>query len=268
MARYPWAKFRNIAPGRNDPPIKVIGAILHVDAGNNKSLYNYFNGPSGGVESHFHVPNEGPVEQYRDTGWEADANLKANSFIENGVRKGYVSIETQGLERGEWNEHQLFEIKRLLKWLSEAHDFPLLRCPAHTKPGVGYHTMFGAPGPWAPNAKSCPGPNRIKQFNSVLVPWLKNQGPAPLPVEKDEMTTEQFNALVTKIHQAINQSVSNTKIDMNQTAILENIYGRVDAAIRQAVSNTNIDVQQSETLAVLVGKVDSLAAAVAKLPKD
>lgn len=173
MAVYPGARYRPITPGTNDPPIIVIGAILHVDAGNSKSLYGYFNGPSGGIESHFHVPKEYQVEQYRDTGYEADANLKANSFIKDGKRYGYVSIETQGFEAGTWNEYQLTEIKKLLQWLSKTHGFPLVRCPAHMSPGVGYHVMFGAPGPWAPNAKSCPGPDRVKQFTNVLVPWMK-----------------------------------------------------------------------------------------------
>src|SRR5688500_12322266 len=107
MPFYPLATKRLITPGVNDPAIKVIGAILHVDAGDSKSLYGYFKDKSGGIESHFHVPKAGPIEQYRDTGIEADANLKANSFVKNGARLGYVSIETQGLAAGEWNAHQL-----------------------------------------------------------------------------------------------------------------------------------------------------------------
>lgn len=173
MALYPGARQRPITPGTNDPPIIVIGAILHVDAGNSKSLYGYFNGPSGGIESHFHVPKEGQPEQYRDTGREADANLKANSFVKNGKRYGYISIETQGFGAGEWNPHQLDEIKKLLTWLSQTHGFPLQRCPAHMSPGVGYHVMFGAPGPWTPVSKDCPGRDRVKQFNNILVPWFK-----------------------------------------------------------------------------------------------
>lgn len=176
MAVYPGANYRPIAPGSNDPPIVVIGAILHVDAGNSKSLYGYFKDKSGGIESHFHVPKEGKPEQYRDTGREADANYKANSFLKDGKRYGYVSIESQGLERGEWNAHQLDELKKLLAWLSKTHKFPLQRCPAHTQPGVGYHVMFGAPGPWTPVSKSCPGPDRVKQFNNILVPWFKTAG--------------------------------------------------------------------------------------------
>lgn len=176
MAWYPDAIRKEIPP-KNDPPIKVVGAILHVDAGNSASLFDFFNGPSGGIESHFHIQKKGGVEQYRDTGFEADANLKANSFLDGRTRKGFVSIETQGLERGEWTDQQLTSIKTLLEWLSKEHDFPLRKCPGPFTPGVGFHVLFGAPGPWTPVAKSCPGPDRVAQFHGVLVPWFAKVNP-------------------------------------------------------------------------------------------
>jgi len=173
MAWYPLAIKKVIAPGPNDPPIIAMGAILHVDSGDNKSLFEYFSsGKSDGVESHFFVRKDGAIEQYRDTAYEADANLKANSFMRGLQRFGYVSIETQGKDAGEWNDLQLAAIKTLLKWLSETHNFPLRKCRDPQDPGVGYHTMWGAPGPWTPKAKTCPGPDRIRQFNAVLVPWF------------------------------------------------------------------------------------------------
>lgn len=177
MAWYPLATKLPIQPGTNDPPITVIGAILHVDAGDNASLYKYFRDASGGIESHFHIPKAGPIHQYRDTAYEADANLKANSFLAGGKRFGFVSIETQGLAKGEWNDHQLANIKALLKWLSETHNFPLRVCPSSTSPGVGYHVMWGAPSAWTPNAKVCPGPDRVRQFHQVLTPWMKAGAP-------------------------------------------------------------------------------------------
>lgn len=189
MAWYPKARKKEIRPGSNDPKIKVVGAILHVDAGNSSSLYTYFNGPSNGIESHFHVRKDGVVEQYRNTGYEADANYKANSFVEGGVRKGYVSIETQGLEHGEWNAKQMAAIKELLLWLSETHGFPLDKCSDPKDPGVGYHTLFGAPGPWTPVSKSCPGPDRKRQFQDELVPWMREQrkgGNDPKPAPKPD----------------------------------------------------------------------------------
>lgn len=185
MAWYPLATRRPIAPGPNDPPIQIIGAILHVDAGDSADLFNYFNGPSKGIESHFHVPKAGPVLQYRDTHYEADANLKGNSFLSNGRRLGYVSIETQGLAKGEWNAHQLANIKAVLKWLSETHNFPLQVCASSSSPGVGYHVMWGAPSAWTPSNKVCPGPDRVRQFEQVLTPWFRAGAPSGVAAPAD-----------------------------------------------------------------------------------
>lgn len=207
MAIYPAGKLRNIPPGVNDPAIIAMGAILHVDAANSGSLYSYFNGPSGGIESHFFIRKDGVVEQYRDTKYEADANLHANSFIKGGKRYGYVSIETQGFAAGEWNATQLAEIKKLLLWLSHTHGFPLKRCATPTDPGVGYHVMFGSPGPWTPVAKDCPGPDRVKQYNNILVPWFKNATIPPVvppkppvipPPKEIDMTPEQNLQVITE----------------------------------------------------------------------
>lgn len=180
MAWYPGAVKKEIRPGVNDPVIIPLGIILHTDAGNSTSLYNYFNGPSGGIESHFHIPKKNPVEQYRNTGFEADANLKANSFYVDGIRYGFLSVETQGLASDPWNDYQLAEIKKLILWAQSVHPKILLRvCPSPFSAGIGYHTLFGSPGPWTPVAKSCPGPVRIKQFNDVLVPWFKTATQSP-----------------------------------------------------------------------------------------
>ena len=94
MAVCPFAVKRLIAPGSSDPRIEPRVAILHVDAGNASSLYDYFKNRSGGIESHFHIRKDGVIEQYRDTAFQADANLHANDFA--------VSIETQGFGEGEW----------------------------------------------------------------------------------------------------------------------------------------------------------------------
>jgi len=164
MALCPFATQRLIPPGPNDPRITPRIAILHVDAGNAESLFNFFNGRSGGVESHFHVKKTGEVEQYRDTDWQADAQLDANDFA--------VSIETQGFGAGEWTAEQLASIKELLLWLNKMHGIPLKRCTAWDGEGIGYHTMWGSPSHWTPSVKTCPGPDRIKQFDQLIVPWM------------------------------------------------------------------------------------------------
>jgi hypothetical protein len=144
---------------------------LHVDANNSESLYEYFAHRSGGVESHFFVKTNGVLEQYRDTDFQADANLKANDFA--------ISVETQGFGPGEWTEAQLDTIKRLMRWAHEVHDIPFQKVQVWNGTGWGYHVQFGAPGPWTPVAKSCPGFDRIVQFNTILVPWMDAGGQQP-----------------------------------------------------------------------------------------
>lgn len=195
----PFAAARLIPAGANDPTIIPVGIILHVDAGNALSLHDYFNGPSGGIESHAHVQKLGRVEWYRDTTKEADANHLGNSWIgADGRRYGYISIETQGLGPGEWTPAQIETIKRIILWAHEVHGVPLRACRDPKDPGIGFHTMWGAPGAWTPVSKSCPGPDRIEQFYDVLVPWLAETaateaGPTPEEVAaaKEAKQTEQ-----------------------------------------------------------------------------
>ncbi|MGH3812685.1 MAG: N-acetylmuramoyl-L-alanine amidase [Pseudonocardiaceae bacterium] len=120
--------------------------------------------------------------QYRDTTWQADANYNANDFA--------VSIETQGFEAGEWTTAQLDAIKALLTWLHHTHGIPLRRCAAPFDAGVGYHTLFGAPSAWTPVAKSCPGPDRKRQFHQLLEPWMR--GGAPTPPPEDDVNLDDI----------------------------------------------------------------------------
>jgi len=184
MAWYPAATQKPIAPGPTDPKIKPRVVILHVDAGNAESLYGWFNGPSGGVESHFFVKKTGEVEQYRDTSIQADANTDANDFA--------ISIETQGFAAGEWTPAQLASIKALILWCHTTHGIPLVKVQTWDGSGIGYHTLF--PGSWDKRGASCPGPDRIKQFNNVLVPWMATG-------EEDDMamTPEERDAFISDI---------------------------------------------------------------------
>lgn len=187
MALCPFAEHLLIPPGANDPRIIPRVAVLHVDAGDAASLYTYFRDRSGGVESHFHVRRDGVIEQYRDTDYQADANHLANDFA--------VSIETQGYGVGEWTPEQLASIKRLLRWLNEAHPLiALQKCPTWNGSGVGYHVQFGSPGAWTPVAKSCPGADRIRQFNTVIVPWLEAGA-----TEGDDVTPEDIKAVADAV---------------------------------------------------------------------
>ena len=204
MAIYPGATWRPVSGLAADPPIIPRGVILHVDGGNSHSLFGYFNGASGGIEAHFHIRADGHVEQYRDTEREADANYLGNSWIENGQRYGFISVETQGLGAGEWTPEQLNAIDTLIRWVSGQHQTPMTKATGYHGVGVGYHVMWGTGRGklcWSNAAgKICPGPRRIAQYHDLVLPRLARPvGPAtpniPPITEVDDMTPEQAKQL-------------------------------------------------------------------------
>lgn len=246
MALCPFAKHLLIRPGANDPRIRPRAAILHVDAGNASSLYDYFLHRSGGIESHFLVtkrldpdrPGRTVIEQYRDTDYEADANYHANPFA--------VSIETQGFGEGEWSTEQLRSIFDLLSWLSGAHPIPLREIDRWDGSGVGYHTQFGAPGPWTPVSKSCPGPQRKVQYRQVIVPWLGN------PTQKDwfDMVDKaELREIVTDVVGDVVKAVLNDKMRDIGAAVMTAPLQNRNADGSESTTNlrriiTNIEVDQ------------------------
>jgi hypothetical protein len=200
MSIIQFASKRLIPPGASDPRITARMGILHVDAGNAESLYDYFRTRSGGIESHGFIKKSGVLEQYRDTAYQADANLDANDFA--------LSFETQGFGVGEWTEEQLAMIKRVMLWCKAKHGIPLRKVTSWNDPkgGWGYHTLFGAPSHWTPVAKTCPGPDRIAQFNRILVPWMESGGsmgsPGPTPNITDALqakTRDDRKAALRKV---------------------------------------------------------------------
>lgn len=167
MAIYPKAIKRLIAPGSNDPRIKATAVCLHVAVSTADSLHDQFE-HDGGIESHFYVRFDGTVEQYRDTAYQADAQAAGNDTC--------ISVETEGMGAGQWTAAQLAAIKDLILWAHETHDVPLRKIQHWNGAGVGYHRQFPQ---WNPNGHTCPGPDRIKQFDQVLVPWIDAQAKAP-----------------------------------------------------------------------------------------
>jgi hypothetical protein len=179
------------------------------------SLFGYFNGNSGGIESHLHIPitNKYDIEQYRSCHVEADANYRGNSWVENGRTKGFLSVETQGLADGEWSDYQIDEIVAFIRWASERYGFPLRLAPGYHSSGIGYHVMFGAGeglNAWSnARGKVCPGPKRIKQFLDIIMPRLTNP-------QEDDMSDAQFEEL-----KAIGNG-TNERLDRLLIAVSEN----------------------------------------------
>lgn len=166
MARYPVAAWLPVTGIENDPVIIPVGVILHVDGGNASSLYHYFNGPSGGIESNLFVNKKGHWEQYRDTTRQADAQAAGNGWWAGGKFYGYNSVETQGRCDGTgWNAFQFEELATFLAWHHKTHGTPLRQCRNAKDSGIGYHAQFEA---WNPNNHACPCPERIKQIPALI----------------------------------------------------------------------------------------------------
>jgi len=167
VAWYPAAIKKNIAPGKNDPKIRVRGIINHIRAGLGDSLFDVFQS-RGGIESHFYIRNSGIVEQYRDTDYEADAQTDGNSFIIDGVRWGHISIEHEGKDGDLLTPQQLEADKKLFLWIHSTHGVPLQRLPDWNGRGVGWHCQYPE---FNPLRKTCPTRKRIDQIITVLEPW-------------------------------------------------------------------------------------------------
>ncbi len=264
MALCPFAVNRLIAPGSSDPRIDPRVAVLHVDAGNTRDLHDYFDGPSGGIESHFQIALDGTIFQYRDTGYQADANHYANDFA--------ISIETQGFGAGEWTDAQLASIKRLLTWLNQVHPaIKLAECTVWNGSGIGYHIKFGSPGWWTPVSKSCPGPDRVKQFFSIIVPWLKS---GANPVQEDDMfeaddaaKLNQTAAAVTRMEAFLSRTLGPEGMIRKRLATINTRskgQGKLVRDIREAVE----ELPDGTGRKAVLKRLDELAALVAETQSE
>ena len=188
MALCPFAAKMLLPESHTQPGIVPRIAILH-SAASRGSLYNFFRNSSN-LESHFWVSEAGRIEQYVDTNVRADANLDANGFA--------ISIETESSPSAteRWAPAQAAALVRLLDWICDEHRMPRRLTPTWDGSGIGYHIQFGAPGPWTPVAKSCPGPARIVQARNEIIPAVAAYATQPAP---GELTVSDITAILAKI---------------------------------------------------------------------
>lgn len=165
----PGAIRRPIAPGANDPQIVPVGDVFHVAVSEASSLFDFFDHNPSGIEATGYIRRDGTVEQYRPITVQCDAQAAGNSWSEGGRLVGLNSWETQGMGAGEWTPEQVDTIKRIIVWKHQAWGVPLRVCPSPTSAGFGYHRLFTA---WNPHHHACPGPDRVKQFEQIIVPFL------------------------------------------------------------------------------------------------
>lgn len=171
MARCPFANWRPLPENATEPTITPTQYILHsaVDHPGRTDLRGYFDNPGVNVESHFWVYLDGTLDQFIDTNRSADANSGANRRSDG---TGAISVETEdegNPDERPWTEAQIKTLIRLGRWLRSEHGIPSRECRNPSDPGVGYHTMFGAPSEWTGvHGKTCPGRVRIRQFPRIV----------------------------------------------------------------------------------------------------
>lgn len=181
MALYPGAKQRHISHNYTRKVTAKDCAILHTTASAHaQSMYSWFSNPNANASSHFHVDNDGDVEQYLDTAYMSWANTAANPRA--------VTIETQGDGTGPWTKAQVVAIVKLLIWICREHNIAVrqMASSARNQTGIGWHRL-GCDGnfPALPSilagrsqrggeswtsarGKVCPGDDRIKQIPGII----------------------------------------------------------------------------------------------------
>lgn len=209
--------------------------IVHtaVDAPGPTDLAKYFGRADVRAESHYFVHLDGEIDELMPTNVRADANRWANPFA--------ISAETEDEGRPHelgWTDAQLESLEWLIRKDSAEWGFPLQRCDRWDGTGVGYHVMFGAPGPWTSvRGKTCPGPLRIAQFNDILMPRLESE----FDVNTQQQVNEIYEWLGGKVMAAHNIPTEN--LDLG-TPILNTNHQTLNvlpALIRSAVTEILAD---------------------------
>lgn len=163
MSWYPNAVRKPLPEATREPLITATQVIVHSAVSGAASLFGFFSRDDVVLESHFYVDESGVVEEYVGTERQADANRTAN------VRA--ISIETwddRDPDHVPWNEAQLASLAELIAWCCKTHGIPAQKCAGPSGPGIGWHTMWGAPSPWTPVSKTCPGVARVPQMPGLI----------------------------------------------------------------------------------------------------
>lgn len=200
MARIPGLRWRPIPENAFQESIVPTQWIVHtfVDSpsADLEDMGDYFERTDIGLESHT-VLGWASHDQLVDTEVRADANYRANRRPDG---TGAISTETEDdgtpVERP-WNTYQLGELIRTGVLLHELHGIPAELCPTPDAPGMGYHSMFGAPSDWTPAVgKTCPGATRIKQFREIVLPGIQKAVALPPPTPELPLALQTGSAML------------------------------------------------------------------------
>jgi len=260
IARCDFAIWREIPDNRRQPTMRATQVIMHSMASPGttpQDLIRYWSQPGTPLESHFIVGRDGRAWQLVDTGRSADANYRANRRPDG---TGAISIETEdnigNPDTLPWTAAQIDTLVRLALWAARVHGIPRRRCPSPSSPGVGFHTMFGAPSEWTPVSKTCPGTIRIRQFNQTVLPAIvAGAAGGGLSVADANSLERHLDVIQEKIERTFNQVNIKTGDLANR---VETVESKVETTFNQVNSTT----------AALSAQLDDLSGQVAQLQAD
>ena len=261
MAWYPKAARRELPQNRTARSISPRSIALHTAVSNGSTLYAFFSGRSGGVESHFYVTETGTVEQYMDTAKRADCQLDGNAYA--------VSIETwdgagdvwdaRNVNRiPPWNAKQVEALVELMAWICRTHNIPATKCPRWDGRGIGYHAQFtGGAKRWNEH-HACPGPTRIRQVPTLIAQTkaaLDGAATKPAPAqEEDDLTPEQATQLA-EIHDqiaTIGSTYRQAKLEPDRYEDIQAKLSRVREDNVTIKAQLEVLTEQVQALAVLI----------------
>lgn len=212
VARYPKAVWKPIKANYTARVTLKNCVILHTSASAGAtSLYGWFSNPRANASSHFHVANDGTVEQYVDTAHMSWANKNGNSRS--------VTIETQGDGTKPWTAKQRQALIELVRWICKTHGIPVrqMESSSSSQKGIGWHRLGcdgnfpksgilrgrnqrGGGESWSSAyGKVCPGDDRILQVPDMIKeiageavkPAGKPSKPADKPKPKPSKVPDQ-----------------------------------------------------------------------------
>ncbi|WP_318201026.1 N-acetylmuramoyl-L-alanine amidase [Streptomyces sp. SCL15-4] len=198
MAWYPGAKRMELQPESDaQPAIKPTQFILHsiVAPWTPERTYEYWR-DSTNLESHFGLGYDGSLAQFIGTETRADATGAANRRADG---TGAVSLESASNTSASdpWTAAQVESIIKLGVWLHEKHGIPLRACRTASDPGFGYHRLFKE---WNPDAHSCPGDARIKQFHDVIMPGIIARATGKTTQEDDVLSDADIKRIADAVY--------------------------------------------------------------------
>ena len=184
MARISWASWRPLGPITDEPPIRPTVLVFHTMAGFLRGTDAHFRrGGFDGVESTFGVggPADGALDgalwQWQDMHRQADAQSAGNAYAN--------SVETSDgtFSNHPWSTKQIRTLVRLVVDWCRLTGNPCRVVRAANERGLGWHGQFSI---WNPDAHTCPGPVRLGQLRTTVIPRARAilQG-SPLAIEHD-----------------------------------------------------------------------------------